>query len=225
MPQYFAIIGTQDNPIYEAEFTNPTSKNASSNEGGFPNDLKELNPFILHAALDVIEDLQWQPNPTVNNANGGGGIGIGYFNSNTSSNSSLNSTGFLKSRTSLGGNNSASDNCYLGKVDHFYGLSITAYLTYNGMKFVMIHGDASKSNTNEKDITFNYNEEINSKTSNGNRNKAMVPLDDNAIRSFYQEVHELYIKALMNPFYNLNDPINDSSFDMRVRRLAKKYIT
>ena len=106
MPQYFAIIGKRDNPVYEIEFTN------AQNPHGFPQDLKELNPFILHASLDIVEDLQWQINPASHLGNGGNGA-----------NGSNGGGGFLRSRTV-----SNTDNCYLGKVDHFYGLAITCLL-------------------------------------------------------------------------------------------------
>lgn len=170
MPQYFVIIGSKDNPVYEAEFTTQQGHI----QQGFPQNLKELNPFILHASLDIIEDLQWKTNPNSQTGNVGG------------------SGGFLRSR-----NVANTDNCYLGKVDHFYGLVITAYLTYSGMKLVMVHGNLTGD----------------------------VQIDDNAVKAFYQEVHELYIKTLMNPFYQINDPITSPAFDSRVRALARKYLS
>ncbi|CCE62589.1 hypothetical protein TPHA_0C04390 [Tetrapisispora phaffii CBS 4417] len=174
MSQYFAIIGKDDNPVYEAEFSGKLGPQGQIQ--GFPQDLKELNPFILHASLDIIEDLQWQPNLSLQ----GGAAGSG------------GSGGFLRSR-----NNTNASNCYLGKVDHFYGIIITAYLTYSGMKFVMLHGN-SVSTT--------------------------VQIDDNNVKSFYQDVHELYTKTILNPFYNVGDPISSASFDSRVRALARKYL-
>ncbi|SCV04353.1 LAME_0H17766g1_1 [Lachancea meyersii CBS 8951] len=168
MPCYFAIIGALDNPIYEAEFTSPQFNQ-------FPPELKELNPFILHASLDILEDLQWQTHPQ---------SGAGTETSG----------GFLRSRHS-----SSNSNCYLGKIDHFYGLAITGYLSYGNMKFVMVHSSNSSNGT-------------------------PVPIDDVAVKSFYQEVHELYVKTLMNPFYKLNEPITSPVFDKRVRLLAKKYL-
>jgi hypothetical protein len=38
------------------------------------------------------------------------------------------------------------------------------------------------------------------------------------------EVHEVYIKALMNPFYEVNMRITSIVFDARVRAAAKKYL-
>ncbi|CAB4254057.1 similar to Saccharomyces cerevisiae YBR254C TRS20 One of 10 subunits of the transport protein particle (TRAPP) complex of the cis-Golgi which mediates vesicle docking and fusion [Maudiozyma barnettii] len=189
MPQYFAIIGHKDNPIYEAEFS---IQQGNQKNLGFSQELKEMNPFILHASLDIIEDLQWQVVPSNSQYTNGN-------NSDNGSNFSISSTGgFLRSKTV---NNT--DNCYLGKVDHFYGLAITAYISYGGMKFVMIHGTSN---------------------SGGSNTSASVVIDDSACRSFYQEIHELYIKTLMNPFYRAGDPISSPVFDSRVRSLARKYL-
>lgn len=170
MPQYFAIIGDHDRPLYEAEFTQGPQ--------GFVQEIKELNPFILHASLDIIEDLQWQQNA-------GTGVAGGAGNS------------FLRSR-----NNANTDNCYLGKVDHFYGLVVTAYLTYGGKKFVMLHGSSVP----------------------GGNKTTTTTIDDSMVRSFYQEVHELYIKTIMNPFYQEGDELRSPLFDTRVKALAKKYL-
>ncbi|AET39454.1 TRAPP subunit TRS20 Ecym_4400 [Eremothecium cymbalariae DBVPG len=177
-PFYFAIIGHKDTPIYEAEFT--------SLQQSFPPNLKELNPFILHASLDIIEDLQWQTTSSNSST---------YNNSNTISG---NSTSFLRSRHSHSGVYGPG-NCYLSKVDHFYGLVITAYITYGNMKFVLIHGN--------------------------NNSSAVSSVDDNVVKNFYQEVHELYIKTSMNPFYEVDRPITSPIFDSKVKALAKKYLT
>ncbi|AQZ13268.1 TRS20 (YBR254C) [Zygosaccharomyces parabailii] len=173
MPQYFAIIGKKDNPIYEAEFTSQQGQQGQLQQG-FQQNLKELNAFILHASLDIVEDLQWQTSPNAHHGNRG------------------LSSGFLRTKNVMN-----TENCYLGKVDHFYGLAITAYLTYGGMKLVMIHGNSSSAN---------------------------VQVDDNMVKSFYQGVHELYVKTLMNPFYKVNEPISNPAFDCRVRALARKYL-
>ncbi|KND04910.1 hypothetical protein SpCBS45565_g06757 [Spizellomyces sp. 'palustris'] len=54
---YFVIIGTRDNPLYEAEW-GPQARG----EGGKKEEHKHLNQFIVHAALDVVDDLMWGTN-------------------------------------------------------------------------------------------------------------------------------------------------------------------
>ncbi|EGG17789.1 RNA polymerase II subunit 5-mediating protein [Cavenderia fasciculata] len=47
--------------------------------------------------------------------------------------------------------------------------------------------------------------------------------DEEAIKNFFGEVHDLYIKILLNPFYTYNTPITSTVFDARVRKLGAKY--
>ncbi|ODV64508.1 TRAPP subunit TRS20 [Ascoidea rubescens DSM 1968] len=60
MSYYFAMIGTRDNPIYEAELG--TFKQGGDGTPKFSAEMKELNPFIIHSSLDIVEDLQWATN-------------------------------------------------------------------------------------------------------------------------------------------------------------------
>ncbi|CAG8456788.1 8525_t:CDS:2, partial [Ambispora gerdemannii] len=133
--------GTKDNPIYEAEF-------GSSSKGGGEAIVKKdehrhLNQFIVHSALDVVEEMQW--------------------NTNT---------------------------MYLKSVDKFNEWHVSAHVTAGNIKFMLLH------ETKSEDV----------------------------IRNFFSECYELYIKVLLNPFYELNLPITSPAFDNRVRVIAKKYL-
>lgn len=57
MSYYFAIIGTQDNPLFEYEFG--TSKQGGDGQARFPDDAHHLNQFVLHSSLDIVEEVQW----------------------------------------------------------------------------------------------------------------------------------------------------------------------
>mmetsp|Transcript_55998 Transcript_55998/g.133426 ORF Transcript_55998/g.133426 Transcript_55998/m.133426 type:complete len:153 (-) Transcript_55998:79-537(-) len=48
--------------------------------------------------------------------------------------------------------------------------------------------------------------------------------NEEAIRSFFNDVHDLYIKALMNPFHNQCERMESPAFDQRVRAAAKKHL-
>ncbi|KAI9230381.1 MAG: transport protein particle 20 kDa subunit [Piptocephalis tieghemiana] len=52
MSFYFVIVGTKDNPVYEAEL-GPTSYRAN------PSDKRHLNQFIAHSSLDIVEEVAW----------------------------------------------------------------------------------------------------------------------------------------------------------------------
>lgn len=59
---YFSIIGTNDNPLYELEFSSFKLNQAIPGKSTFSNNIKELLPFITHSSLDLIEDNQWVDN-------------------------------------------------------------------------------------------------------------------------------------------------------------------
>lgn len=52
---YFVMVGTKDNPLYEAEF-GPFSKEVSKK------DAKHMNQFVIHASLDIADEAQWTSN-------------------------------------------------------------------------------------------------------------------------------------------------------------------
>lgn len=57
MSYYFAIVGTQDNPLFEYEFG--TSKQGGDGQSRFAEQVRHLNQFILHSSLDIAEEVQW----------------------------------------------------------------------------------------------------------------------------------------------------------------------
>jgi hypothetical protein len=57
MSYYFAIIGTQDNSLFEYEFG--TAKQGGDGVARFPQDARHMNQFIVHSSLDIVEEVQW----------------------------------------------------------------------------------------------------------------------------------------------------------------------
>ena len=57
MSYYFAIVNTRDSPLFELEFG--TSKQGGDGVPRFSSDARKMNPFIVHAALDYVDELQW----------------------------------------------------------------------------------------------------------------------------------------------------------------------
>ena len=105
-------------------------------------DNSHLNQFIIHAALDMVDDSVW-------------GTQSMLFNS----------------------------------VDKFNDFIISAFVTAGHVKFMLLH-----------DVR-----------------------NEDGISKFFHDVHELYVKVLMNPFYTPNTPITSSLFDSRVKLLGRRY--
>ncbi|KAJ2035695.1 TRAPP subunit [Coemansia sp. RSA 455] len=128
---YFAIVGTNDSPLYETEL------------GVQRDESKYLNQFIVHAALDLVDDAQFM-----------------------------------------------STACYLKTIDRYNDWNVSAYVTPSNTRLMLLHEAKA----------------------------------DDAIRLFFTDCHELYLKTLLNPFYEPNTPIQSQAFDVKVNTLAKKYL-
>ncbi len=48
--------------------------------------------------------------------------------------------------------------------------------------------------------------------------------NEEGIRAFCAEVHEAYVKLLLNPFYTPNTRIDNKDFDARVRLIARRHL-
>uniref|UniRef100_A0A7S4S5I9 Trafficking protein particle complex subunit n=1 Tax=Alexandrium monilatum TaxID=311494 RepID=A0A7S4S5I9_9DINO len=126
------IVGKEDHPIYEADLSS----------SGYREDSPHLDQFVIHAALDVVDEVVW-------------------------------TTGSM----------------FLRVVDEFDIFLVSAYCTAGHVRFMLLHK---------------------------NRN-------EDAIRAFFNELHDLYIKAVMSPFYKPNSWIESPAFDQRVRLAAKRH--
>lgn len=57
MSYYFCIVGTDDHPLFEIDFG--TSKGGGDGTSKFKEGSHRFNQLIIHAALDMVEDIQW----------------------------------------------------------------------------------------------------------------------------------------------------------------------
>ncbi|KAL3655487.1 hypothetical protein CASFOL_001273 [Castilleja foliolosa] len=126
----FMIVSKNDIPIYEAEVGTVPKKEDAAHQ----------HQFILHAALDIVQDMAW-----------------------------TTSAMFLKA------------------IDRFNDLVVSVSLH---TRLMLLHDSRN----------------------------------DDGIKSFFQEVHELYIKTLLNPLYLPGSRVTSSHFDTKVRALARKYL-
>ncbi|RUP46703.1 hypothetical protein BC936DRAFT_146611 [Jimgerdemannia flammicorona] len=60
---YLVIVGSRDDPVYEADL-GPSSKAPPVPEGTKKEESKHLNQFIIHSALDIVEEVQWNTTAT-----------------------------------------------------------------------------------------------------------------------------------------------------------------
>lgn len=137
---YFAILGLEDKSLYDVEFGG--NRQGSDVQSLFPPSIKELTSYIVHASLDVVDEIQWNT-PAL----------------------------------------------YLKEVDKFYGYVISAFVTPGNVRLLLLHD----SNNEE------------------------------AIRHFFLDAWDAYVKALLSPFYKPGDPIDSPHFDTKIRQLTRKH--
>ncbi|KAK1768508.1 transport protein particle 20 kDa subunit [Phialemonium atrogriseum] len=173
MSYYFAIIGTQDNPLFEYEFG--TSKQGGDGQPRFSDESRHLNQFVLHSSLDIVEEVQW--------TNG---------------------------------------QMYLKVIDKFFNNYISCFMTGGNVKFLLLHQPTTAASAALSSSS--------SSTATSTRGSTSVaanptsPQTEEAVKSFFLEVYENYIKAIMSPFYRANMEIRSPVFRSRVAAAGRKYL-
>ncbi|KAL6716866.1 TRAPP subunit [Lecanora helva] len=208
MSYYFSIIGTRDQPLFELEFG--TSKQGGDGVARFNQDARHLNPFIVNSSLDFVDELQWTNNQM-------------YF-----------VVPYLRFR-------SLSRCRYLKRVDQFASSYVSTFLTPTSTRFMLLHlphppntAPQSTPSPNSFPPFVPYTSNPSSTTTGGNRsssssstsipNNPTSPQTEEAIRQFFNEVFEIWTKAIMSPFCNIEEKLGSPVFKQRVAAAGKKYL-
>ncbi|PHH89901.1 hypothetical protein CDD83_5015 [Cordyceps sp. RAO-2017] len=165
MSYYFAIVGTQDNPLFEYEFG--TSKQGGDGQSRFTEQLRHLNQFILHSSLDIAEEIQW-----------------------------------------------AHGQMYLKCIDRFFNNYISCFVTGANVKFLLLHQPSAPSASTAPS----------SRSSTAIGANPTSPATEEAIKMFFAEVYENWVKAVMSPFYKANTEVRSPVFRTRVAAAGRKYL-
>ncbi|KAI9792145.1 MAG: TRAPP subunit [Peltula sp. TS41687] len=200
MSYYFSILGSLDNPLFEHEFG--TSKQGGDGLARFPESARHMNQFIVHGSLDIVEEVQW----------------------------------------------AAGDRQYLKVVDRFGGNYVSCFLTGGNIKFLLLHnptptsatmttgtqpksmagmaggGLVGSAATTGSTTTTTTTTTTSAGSSSSIATNPTAPQTEEAIRQFFTEVYEVWIKCLMNPFYAVEMPIVSPVFRQRVAAAGKKYL-
>ena len=203
MSYYFAIIGTKDNPVFTHEFG--TSRAGGDGYSRFSDEARTLNQFIVHSSLDIVEESIW-------------------------------TTGAM----------------YLRHVDRFQHALVSGFVTGTGMKFLLLStpnedqlaGQHSQRPGSSRPISsagrpMSGASMVGSRSSTlgmgsiggalgaggGPGTAAGAPqATEEAVRQFFAEVYENWVKTSLNPFYKIDMEIKSPTFRQRIAAAAKKYL-
>ncbi|OCT48257.1 Trafficking protein particle complex subunit 2 [Cladophialophora carrionii] len=171
MSYYFVIISPTDTPVFELTFG--TSKAGGDGVARFRNaeTSRYMNQFIVHAALDVVEEVQWlQPN------------------------------------------------MWLKVIDNYAPTNshISCFITGTNVRFMLLHQPST--------TTASAGSRTSTISSTSIPQNPTSPQTEEAIRQFMNEVFELWVKTLMNPFYTVGNQIKSPIFRQRVTAAGKKWL-
>ncbi|KAA8629823.1 hypothetical protein SMACR_05285 [Sordaria macrospora] len=209
MSYYFAIIGTQDNPLFEYDFG--TSKQGGDGMARFTEQARQLNQFIIHSSLDIVEEVQW--------TNGQMYLKLvdRFFTSYISCFLTASNIKFLLLHQPPSSSSSglpASSTTTLGQ--HPPSSTSTSSLSVIPSLSTLTGGGGNSST-----ITLTGGA---SRTSTSIAANPTSPQTEEAIRNFFAEVYENYVKAIMSPFYKTNMEIRSPVFRARVAAAGRKYL-
>lgn len=195
MSYYFAIVGTKDNPIFTYEFG--TSRGGGDGQSRFSDEARTLNQFIVHSSLDIAEEVVW-------------------------------TTGAM----------------YLRNIDRFQHALVSCFVTGTGMKFLLLNAPTEEQPAGQKERP-SSGRPLSSSSAAGTRGStfsmsgiggalgtggglgtaAGAPqATEEAVRQFFAEVYEHWVKTTLNPFYRIDMEIKSPVFRQRVAAAAKKFL-
>ena len=221
MSYYFVIVGTQDNPLFEHEFG--TSKQGGDGQARFSEQARHMNQFIVHSSLDIVEEVQW----------GTGQMCVSFLCP------SLPPPFLYKKLTK---SPHTRKKRYLKCIDKFFNNYVSCFMTGSNVKFLLLHQPppAQSSSAAGSNANNSTNNSSSSNSNAGTTNRATSssgasastsiaanptsPQTEEAVRSFFLEVYENWVKAAMNPFYRVNMEVRSPVFRQRVAAAGRKYL-
>ncbi|ORY12978.1 Sedlin [Clohesyomyces aquaticus] len=185
MSYNFTILSPLDVPLFTHEFG--TSRSGGDGIARFTSTERAQNPFILHSALDIVEEVQWGPSST-----------------------------------------SGSAPMYLKHIDKYQNNFISCWITGGNVRFLLL--------TRPRDEALGL-------TQGGGQRGSLAggraglgggsglynptsPATEEAVKNFFVDVYENWVKTIMNPFFAVGngEVVKSPVFRARVAAAAKKYL-
>ncbi|KAI9823002.1 MAG: TRAPP subunit [Thelocarpon impressellum] len=109
----------------------------------------------------------------------------------------------------------ASGQMYLKVVDRFYNNYVSCFLTGGNIKFLLLHAPSTSLPTSSASSSRNSTSVAANPTS---------PATEEAIRQFFADVYEVWVKTAMSPFFHADMEVRSPVFRARIAAAGKKYL-
>lgn len=186
MSYTFSILSPLDVPLFTHDFG--TSRSGGDGVARFTPSERALVPFILHSALDIVEEVQWGPSTS-----------------------------------------SGSAPMYLKHIDKYQNCYISCWITGANTRFMLLtrprdeslgltgSGGGARGSLAGGRAALGGGQGLYNPTS---------PATEEAVKNFFVDVYEAWMKAIMNPFFLVGngDVVKSPVFRQRVAAAAKKYL-
>lgn len=101
---------------------------------------------------------------------------------------------------------------YMKCIDKFFNNYISCFVTGGNVKFLLLHQPTAPTSTSS------------SRSSTAIGANPTSPATEEAVKLFFTEVYENWVKAIMNPFYQPNMEVSSPVFRQRVAAAGRKYL-
>ncbi|KAJ3528964.1 hypothetical protein NM208_g9966 [Fusarium decemcellulare] len=163
----------------------------------FSDQVRHLNQFILHSSLDIAEEVQW--------SHGQIGLMKGYGEQKAEEVDEQHNEAEQKANYCLPRAR------YLKCIDKFFNNYISCFITAGNVKFLLLHQPIVPTSGS-------------SRSSTAIGANPTSPATEEAIKMFFTEVYENWVKAIMSPFYRANMEVRSPIFRTRVAAAGRKYL-
>ncbi|KAF2681712.1 Sedlin [Lentithecium fluviatile CBS 122367] len=190
MSYYFTIFSPTDTPLFTHEFG--TSRSGGDGLPHFTTSERQLAPFILHSALDIVEEVQWGPSTS-----------------------------------------SGSAPMYLKHIDKYANNYVSCWITGANVRFLLLtrprdealgltSGGAAGGS---RGSLAGGRAGLSGGSSAGLYNPTNAATEE-AVKNFFVDVWDAWLKTVMNPFYRAGngDVVKSPVFRQRVVTAAKKFL-
>ncbi|KAI1854697.1 hypothetical protein JX266_000815 [Neoarthrinium moseri] len=114
---------------------------------------------------------------------------------------------------------------YLKHVDRFFNSYMSCFITPSNAKFLLLHQPIlPNSGSSSSGAAAGAAAVSSSRASTSIAANPTSPQTEEAVRSFFVEVYENWVKATMSPFYRVNMEITSPVFRQRVAAAGRKYL-